>query len=120
MINVQDNEILLRCSCHASEHIAFLKYEPDDRRGNNLKGEQDDWYLSVMLDHFRFWKRLRMACRYLFAPQTINYGMTAELVLRSEDMDKLCEFIVVRRLSGALEDALAKKAAMTPHDREGE
>jgi len=104
MINVADNELLLRCSCHSAEHIAFLIHDPDDSRGNNLKGENDDWYLSVMLDHFTFWKRVRKALRYVFAPQSIKYGMTAELVLRTEDIDKIAEWICVRRLPSALSD----------------
>ena len=109
MINVADNELLMRCSCHSADHIAWLIHEPDESRGNNLKGEHDDWYLSVMLDHFSFWKRVRMGFRYIFAPQTIKYGMTAELVLRTEDIDKLYEFILIRRLPEALE-----RAAMVP------
>jgi hypothetical protein len=91
MINLADNEILLRCSCHSLDHIAFLIHDP------NIKGEHDDWYLSVMLDHFSFWKRVRKAFQYVFAPHTIRYGMSAELVLRSEDVDRLSEFIQKRR-----------------------
>jgi hypothetical protein len=87
------------------DYIAFLIHDPDTERGNNLKGEHDDWYLSVMLDHFRFWKRVRMGLRYIFRPDTIRYGMTAELVLRTEDIDRLQEFIVTRRLPAALETA---------------
>jgi len=108
-VNVPDNEIMLRCACGHSDHTAFLIHEPDDTRGNNLKGEHDDWYLSVRLDHFHIWKRLRMALRYAFAPHTITYGTTAELVLRSEDVDKLCEFIVTRRLPGALIEAAERR-----------
>lgn len=101
----------MRCSCHSADHIAWLIHEPDDSRGNNLKGEHDDWYLSVMLDHFALWKRVRMAFRYVFAPHTIKYGMTAELVLRTEDIDKLYEFILLRRLPAALDEAAERKAA---------
>lgn len=96
-INLKDNELLLRCSCHSPEHIAFLIHEPDDSRDNNLKGERDDWYLSVMLDHFGFWKRIRKACQYVFHPDSIRYGMTAELVLRTEDIAEIEEFIHRRR-----------------------
>ena len=71
-------------------HVAWLVHEPDDSRGNNLKGEQDDWYLTVMLDHFPFWKRLSTGLRYIFAPLSLKYGMTAELVLRSEDIEAAC------------------------------
>jgi hypothetical protein len=109
VINVAENELLMRCSCHSAEHIAWLIHDPDESRGNNLKGEHDDWYLSVMLDHFSFWKRVRKAFRYVFAPQTIKYGMTAELVLRTEDIDKLYEFILVRR---------ALPAALPPADHQ--
>jgi hypothetical protein len=97
VINVAENELLMRCSCHSPEHIAWLIHDPDSDRENNLKGEHDDWYLSVMLDHFPFWKRVRKAFQYIFAPHSIRYGMTAELVLRTEDVDKLCEFIRIRR-----------------------
>lgn len=96
MINVAENELLMRCSCGSGEHIAWLIHDEWDR-DNNLKGEQDDWYLSVMLDHFPFWKRVRKAFRYVFVPQTLKYGMTAELVLRNEDVDKLAQFILARR-----------------------
>jgi hypothetical protein len=99
LINVAENELLLRCSCGAAEHIAWLVHEPDDTRGNNLKSEHDDWYLSVMLDHFSFWKRVRKAVQYIFHPSSIRYGMTADLVLRSEDVDKIAEFIQKRRKS---------------------
>jgi hypothetical protein len=91
MINLADNELLLRCSCHSSEHVAWLIHEPDDSR------DDDSWYLSVTLDHFPFWKRLRIGLRYVFAPLSLKYGMTAELVLRSEDVDRLAAFISKRR-----------------------
>ena len=97
MINVADNELLLRCSCHAPAHVAWLIHDPYTERGNNLKGEQDDWYLSVMLDHFGFWKRLRIGLRNIIRPRTIECGMSAELVMRTEDIDKLKEFIERRR-----------------------
>ena len=87
MINVEDNELLIRCSCHSPEHIAWLIHDLED----------DVWFLSVMLDHFPFWKRVRTGFRYVFAPHTVKYGMTAELVLRSEDVDKISEFIRARR-----------------------
>jgi hypothetical protein len=34
---VAENELLMRCSCHSAEHIAWLIHELDDDRGNNLK-----------------------------------------------------------------------------------
>lgn len=102
MINLAENELLLRCSCHSPEHIALLIHEPED-----------DWYLSVMLDHFTFWKRVRKGMQYIFAPASIRYGMTAELMLRTEDIDKIAEFICVRRLPAALN-------AQTPQGRADE
>jgi|SRR5208282_6749089 len=98
MINLEDNELLLRCSCGSKDHIAFLIHDPDTSRGNNLKGEHDDWYLSIMLDHFGFWRRIRMALKYIFRPTLMRYGMSAELVLRSEDVDKIASFIIRRRM----------------------
>jgi hypothetical protein len=93
MINVRDNELLMRCSCWSSSHIAWLIHEPTEERGNNLKGIDDDWYLSVTLDNFSFWKRVRLAFRYIFTPLSIQYGMTAELVLKNEDIKRLYGFI---------------------------
>lgn len=107
MINVAENELLMRCSCHSAEHIAWLIHEPDDARGNNLKGEHDDWYLSVMLCDFSFWKRVRKGFQYMFKPRSLRYGMTAELVLRTEDIDKIAEFICLRRLPSALAERIA-------------
>lgn len=95
-INVPENEILLRCACYSGEHFARLIHEPNDSRGNKLKGEDDDWYLSVMLDHFRFWKRLKMGIRYIFNPLSIQYGMIAEIVLRTEDIAQLRDFLSTR------------------------
>lgn len=96
-VNIEDNELLLRCACHTTEHLAFLIHEPDDSRGNNLKGVDDDWYLSVMLCHYGFWKRVGKAFQYVFWPRSIKYGMTSEIILRSEDVDRLAEFIQKRR-----------------------
>jgi len=95
MINIADNELLIRCSCPSKEHAAWLVYEP------NLEKEKypigDDWYLSVMLDHFGFWKRVRKAFQYIFAPYSLKFGMTAELVLRDSDVDAIVDFIVRKR-----------------------
>jgi len=102
---IADNEFLMRCACFSSDHYAWLIHEPDDSRGNNLKGVDDDWYLSVSLAHFGFWKRVRKALRYIFSPLSLKYGMTAEIVLRTEDIDKLAEFICMRRLPAELEKA---------------
>lgn len=101
MINLANNEIMMRCACYSHEHVAFLIHEPDDQRGNNLKGETDDWYLSVSLDQHSFWRRAVKAFQYMFFPRRIRYGMYAELVLRSEDVDKVVAFITARRSGGA-------------------
>ena len=103
-IGLEDNELLIRCACHTPEHRAMLIHEPDDSRGNNIKGENDDWYLSIMLDHFGFWRRVVKALQFVFAPHKIKYGMTAEIVLRNEDVDKIAEFICRRR--GLVVDAV--------------
>lgn len=97
MVNVEDHELLLRCQCGGLDHVASLIHDPDTSRGNNLKGESDCWYLSVTLDHFGFWKRASMAFRYVFAPRSIRYGMTAELVLTNNDMNDVVNFIVRRQ-----------------------
>lgn len=97
MINLEENEILMRCACHASDHMAFLVHEPSWPRGNNLKGETDDWYLSVSLDQHSFWRRVGKALQYVFCPRHIRYGMYAELVLTSDDVDRVASFIIDRR-----------------------
>jgi len=103
-VGLQDNEFLMRCACYSAHHHAMLTHEPDDQRGNKIKGEHDDWYLSVFLSRFSFWKRIGMAARYVFAPRMVNYGHYAEIVLRSEDVDALAEFIA-RRRAGEKKDA---------------
>ena len=94
MINLNENELLFRCSCYSPDHHAFLVYEPSNSRGNNLKGEDDDWYLTTRLSQFPFWKRALKAFLYIFCPSRIKYGMYSELVLRTQDMHDLVEFIL--------------------------
>lgn len=94
MINLQDNELLLRCSCYSNEHHAFLIYDRSSSRENNLKGEDDDWYLSTSLCQFPFWKRVLKAFFYVFLPSRIKYGMYSELVLKTQDMDDIVDFIL--------------------------
>lgn len=89
-VNLRDNELLLRCACHSDDHIAFLIHEPDDSRGNTLKGEDDDWYLSVLLDPVQpWWRRLWRALR----PRDGRFGIYAEIVLRDDDVRRLAAFI---------------------------
>lgn len=91
MINLNDNELLIRCRCHSNEHIALLVQEPDEGRGDPA------WYLSVLLDPVRpWWKRL---WRALWS-HSGRYGMYAELVLQNQDARQIAEFIC-RRLDGA-------------------
>lgn len=98
---IDDNEFLMRCSCGDHiEHVAWLIHEPDDSRGNNLKGEQDDWYLMTSLDpNFGFWRRLWTGLKYAYRPRLLRYSGYSELVLRNEDVDRLSEFIRQRRAS---------------------
>ena len=96
-INLQDNEIMLRCACYAHEHTAMLAHEPNDSRDCKLKGENDDWYLSISLANHRFSGRIKKALQYVFRPSTIRYGMYAEIVLRDEDVERVAEFIRERR-----------------------
>lgn len=92
MINLDDNEILLRCSCYSPDHIAFLVHEQWSSRGNNLKAEDDDWYLSIMLDPIKpWWKR---AWRAFFPCK--RYGQYAEIVLTNQDVQRLADFIKKR------------------------
>ena len=99
MIGLEDNELLLRCSCGSKDHIAFLIHEPDDSRGNKLKEEDDDWYLSVLLDEFPFLRRLRRGLVYIFAPHRLRLGMYMELVLKNQDMDAIVAFISRRKIA---------------------
>jgi hypothetical protein len=94
------NEFFMRCACHASDHCAMLTHEPDSARGNNISGVDDEWYLSVRLDQFGFWKRFRTGLRYIFSPYSIKYGTSVEIVLRNEDIAALEDFIMRRRNPG--------------------
>lgn len=106
MINVAENEILIRCSCHSREHAAWLVHEANLDKEKYPTG--DDWYLSVMLDHFGFWKRIKKAIQYIFAPHSLKYGMTAELVLTDSDVDAITDFII-RRRSNSIADTSSVK-----------
>jgi hypothetical protein len=97
MINLQDHELMLRCQCFSYEHMAFLTHEPLEGRGNNLKGEHDDWYLSVRLNPVPFRKRLWRGLKFAFRPHAVRYGMYAELVLTTKDMEAIVEFINRRK-----------------------
>lgn len=95
-VNLRDNELLLRCACHSSDHIAFLIHDADDSPGD-LEGEADDWYLSVLLDPIQpWWLRLWRA----LWPYDGRFGMYAEIVLRRDDVRRLAGFID-RRLGPA-------------------
>lgn len=96
MINLADNELLIRCACHSVEHHALLVHEPADSRGNNLKGEEDDWYLCVALNDRGFWHRLRKGICYIVAPRRLKCGMYAELVLTNADAGWIAKFITER------------------------
>lgn len=98
---LDDNELLMRCACHSLDHTAMLTYWPDDERGNNLKGEDDDWYLSISLDYFTFWKRVKKALQYVFAPRSLDYGVHTELVLRNSDIDEIIRFMQEKRAGRA-------------------
>ena len=87
-----DNEFLLRCACHSSDHVAMLIHDPVDS-----SREECDWYLSVFLDYYGFWKRIRIALRYVFCPYSIRYGICAEIVLHTKDIADMEDFIMRRR-----------------------
>lgn len=109
--NLDDNELLLRCSCGSKEHIAWLTYEPEFSRGNNLKEAEDDWYLAIGLDRFGFWKRQRIAFNYLFRPHANRFGAYIELVLKNDDVDKLADFITRRLAQKHLDEIREQEAA---------
>lgn len=89
----------MRCACgDRTEHVAWLIHEPTERRGNNLKGEHDDWYLHIALDPCRsIWGRLWLAAKYVWQPWKTYYIGYAELVLRTQDIADLEDFICRRR-----------------------
>lgn len=97
---IADNEFLMRCACgDRAEHIAWLIHEPDNTMGGQkLKGEHDDWYLFTSLDlRFGFWRRLWVGLKYIFRPTKLRYYGYSELVLRTQDVADLEDFIMRRR-----------------------
>jgi len=89
---INKDEIILRCACgDKMDHFATLIYEPWDDQGNNIKGEHDDWYLTVRLDKFHFWKRLKVAWKYLWGIET-NFEYI-EMALRNQDMADIAKWI---------------------------
>ena len=99
-VNVAEDEILLRCACDNLKHIAHLVHDPDNRyKGENLHLQREccTWYLTVTLNAPGIFDRIRQAARYIFAPHTLRFGNYVELALRDEDVDRLAEFIEMRR-----------------------
>jgi hypothetical protein len=98
--NIADDEILLRCNCGNLQHIAYLVYDPDKRHKGpdwHFQNERFNWYFTITLNAPGTLERIRQAARYIFAPHTFRFGNYAELALRDEDVDRLAEFIEVRR-----------------------
>jgi hypothetical protein len=101
--NIADDEILLRCECDNLQHIAYLVYDRDKRRKGpdwHFQGERFNWYFTITLNAPGIFERIRQAARYIFAPHTFRFGNYVELALRNEDVDRLAEFIQVRRRQG--------------------
>jgi hypothetical protein len=99
-VDLVNNEILLRCACGDLKHIAYLVYDPGKRYKGadwHFQSERIDWYLTVTLNSPGTFARIRQAARYIFAPHTFRFGNYIELALRNEDIDRLAEFIEVRR-----------------------
>jgi len=88
-----EDELIIRCSCgDKMSHFATLIYEPWEDRGNNIKSEHDDWYLSVALETFSFWKRLKLAWNYMWNKST-PYGNFIEIVLTNQDVKDIADWI---------------------------
>jgi hypothetical protein len=99
-VNITDDEILLRCACSNLQHIAYLVYDPDKRHKSvdlHFQGERIKWYFTITLNAPGLYERIRQAARYIFAPHSFRFGSYVELALRNDDVDRLAEFIEVRR-----------------------
>jgi len=99
-VNVANDEILLRCACDNLKHIAYLVHDPDNRYKGvdwHLQRERFNWYLTITLNAPGIFDRIRQAARYIFAPHTVRSGNYVELMLWNEDVDRLAEFIEMRR-----------------------
>jgi hypothetical protein len=95
MLNLQENELLIRCQCGSKSHFAFLTHDPWEQHDNNLKGSQDDWYLTVSLEPLGFWKRLYRGLGYIFLPNHL-WWMYTDIVLTNEDAAEIEAFISAR------------------------
>jgi hypothetical protein len=98
-VNIADNEILLRCACGNLQHIAYLIHDPNrhhKRADRHFQGERFKWYFTTTLNAPGILERVRQAVRYILVPHTLRFGNYVELALRSEDVDRLAEFIEAR------------------------
>lgn len=78
-----DKELILPCTCSALDHVMRAsRWTYDDGRS-----EID---IEVILrPEPSIWKRLKTAIKFLFYGNTCRYGTTAEMVVSSEDWERL-------------------------------
>lgn len=80
-------DVILRCECHDLDHRVEFSWDDDDDTG----------CVTVTLVQQSFWRRLRVALRYLFKRESPS-GWT-EVLFSARDAEELCNWL--RERSGA-------------------
>ena len=77
---MEQNELII-CKCHNSEHQIIFKYWDDDLH--------DYVYMDVLINpEYKLWRRIKEAIKYIFGYRS-KYGMFDEFILDKKDIPKL-------------------------------
>lgn len=70
---------IVECSCYSDEHLLLLHWFSDDK---------DEMYVSVHLKELSFWKRIKLAIKYIFGYKS-KFGHFESFVWDREQVCKL-------------------------------
>lgn len=77
---------LIVCACSDPSHqIVFTQYDWDH-------SDKVSVYMYVHLNHFPFWKRLKIGIQYIFGKRS-KYGAFADVLLTPTEMDRLGKMV---------------------------
>lgn len=76
----------LECDCHSNDHTVWFLSDKDEKYG-------DDLYIHTSLQtHHGFWKRVRIAFRYVFRKDYLNFPYI-DLMISERNNDKIRELV---------------------------
>lgn len=100
----QPEELIIVCSCSYLGHAIGFTFFPTDPHD---KGAFEA-YVQVSLErHESFWKRLRIALRYLMK-KTCGYGDVSEFIVKDHDLPKIKAWLDKAEVDAAVREAHRK------------